>query len=329
MASDRSITPEPAAGSGAVPGAPSPAEGEGGAHAPREGSRTASGGHGTAPGGHGSASVPGGHGSARHASRARGRTADSEAGTPAATGRTITAEAPADGSVPVRAHEPTGATAAAAAPAPDATDAGAPEAGAPEAGAAEEPAPQAGAAGEPAPQAGAAGEPTPQAGAAGEPAPEPGALEELAARAAKADEYLALAQRTKADFDNFRRRAAREAAAAQERGAVRLALELLPAIDNLERALAHAESEGAGDGCGDDSFVAGIRHVHADVIAALGRAGIECYSPDGERFDPQLHEAVAQQPTEGAEPGVIVEVYQRGYRIGDSVVRPARVVVAG
>src|SRR5579875_1986528 len=190
MASDRSITPEPAAGSGAVPGAPSPAEGEGGAHAPREGSRTASGGHGTAPGGHGSASVPGGHGSARHASRARGRTADSEAGTPAATGRPITAEAPADGSVPVRAHEPTGATAAAAAPAPDATDAGAPEAGAPEAG--------------------AAGEPTPQAGAAGEPAPEPGALEELAARAAKADEYLALAQRTKADFDNFRRRAGRQ-----------------------------------------------------------------------------------------------------------------------
>lgn len=154
-------------------------------------------------------------------------------------------------------------------------------------------------------------------------------LDALTAKAAKADEYLALAQRTKADFENYRKRATRDAAAAQERGAVRLALELLPAIDNLERALAHADSDPAGDTGNGDSFVAGIRHVHADVLAALGRAGIECYSPEGELFDPQLHEAVAQQPIEGAEPGVIVEVYQRGYRVGDAVVRPARVVVAG
>ena len=153
-------------------------------------------------------------------------------------------------------------------------------------------------------------------------------LDALTAKAAKADEYLALAQRTKADFENYRKRATRDAAAAQERGAVRLALELLPAIDNLERALAHADSDAGADG-DDGSFVAGIRHVHADVIAALGRAGIECYSPQGERFDPQLHEAVAQQPIEGAKPGTIVEVYQRGYRLGDAVVRPARVVVAG
>ncbi len=154
-------------------------------------------------------------------------------------------------------------------------------------------------------------------------------LDALVAKAAKADEYLALAQRTKADFENYRKRATRDAAAAQERGAIRLALELLPAIDNLERALAHADSENGGESPGDDSFVAGIRHVHADVIAALARAGIESYSPDGEPFDPQLHEAVAQQPIEGAEPGSIVEVYQRGYRVGESVVRPARVVVAG
>ena len=65
------------------------------------------------------------------------------------------------------------------------------------------------------------------------------------------------------------------------------------------------------------------------MVAALKRAGIERYSPEGERFDPQFHEAVAQQPVEGAEPGVVVEVFQRGYRMGDSVVRPARVVVAG
>jgi molecular chaperone GrpE len=170
---------------------------------------------------------------------------------------------------------------------------------------------------------------------AGPPAPEEAGqgraqLEALAAKAQKADEYLALAQRTQADFENYRKRAAREAKSAQERGAVKLALELLPAIDNLERALAHAEDGDAPvDGNGTDSLIAGIKHVHADVVAALKRAGIERYSPEGERFDPQFHEAVAQQPVEGAEPGVVVEVFQRGYRLGDNVVRPARVVVAG
>jgi molecular chaperone GrpE len=149
-------------------------------------------------------------------------------------------------------------------------------------------------------------------------------LEELAAKAEKADEYLDLAQRTKADFENYRRRATREAAAAQERGVSKLARELLPAVDNLDRALAAAEATTDGD-----DLVSGIKLVHADVIAALGRVGIERFSPEGERFDPQLHEAVAQQSVEGAEPGTVVEVYQRGYRLGASVLRPARVVVAG
>jgi molecular chaperone GrpE len=148
-------------------------------------------------------------------------------------------------------------------------------------------------------------------------------LEELAAKAQKADEYLELAQRTKADFENYRKRAAREAAAAQERGVVKLALQLLPAVDNLDRALA------ATDGSEDsDTLASGIKVVHSEVIAALARMGIEPYSPQGERFDPQHHEAVAQQPVDGAEPGTIVEVYQCGYRLRDSVLRPARVVVA-
>ncbi len=155
-------------------------------------------------------------------------------------------------------------------------------------------------------------------------------LEALAARAEKADEYLALAQRTQADFENYRKRATREAKAAQERGAVKLAQALLPAIDNLDRALAHADevvADGANNGAA--TLVAGLKHVHADVIAALGNVGIERYSPEGEPFDPQFHEAVAQQPVEGAQPGVVVEVFQRGYRMGENVVRPARVVVAG
>jgi molecular chaperone GrpE len=148
-------------------------------------------------------------------------------------------------------------------------------------------------------------------------------LEELTAKAEKADEYLELAQRTKADFENYRKRAARETATAQERGVAKLALELLPAVDNLDRAL--EASDGSGE---SETLVSGVKLVHAGVLAALARVGIEPYSPVGERFDPQRHEAVAQQPVEGVDPGTIVEVYQRGYRLGDSVLRPASVVVA-
>ena len=158
--------------------------------------------------------------------------------------------------------------------------------------------------------------------AEGDPSLDP-ELEALTARAVKADEYLALAQRKQAEFENFRKRAQRDAQLASERGATRLAKELLPAVDNLERALEHAPAEADEHG-----FVAGVRHVHSDLIAALQRSGIEQYSPEGEPFDPTLHEAVAQQPIEGAEPGTVVEVFQRGYRAGETVVRPARVVVA-
>jgi molecular chaperone GrpE len=153
-------------------------------------------------------------------------------------------------------------------------------------------------------------------------------LEELTAKASKADQYLELAQRTKADFENYRKRASREAAAAQERGVAKLAKELLPAVDNLDRALEAAETA-AGDNGAESTLASGIKLVHADVISALARAGIERYSPEGEVFDPQHHEAVAQQPVDGAQPGTIVEVYQRGYRLGTAVIRPARVLVAG
>jgi molecular chaperone GrpE len=165
--------------------------------------------------------------------------------------------------------------------------------------------------------------------------PEPQSPEDqLSAKAAKADEYLELAKRTKADFENYRKRASREIAAAQERGIAKLARELLPGVDDLDRALEAAERSAAtqgGNGAVDDiesQLVSGIKLVHADVIAGLARAGIERFSPHGERFDPQHHEAVAQQSVEGAESGTIVEVYQRGYRLGETVLRPARVVVA-
>ena len=147
-------------------------------------------------------------------------------------------------------------------------------------------------------------------------------LDELAAKAEKADEYLQLAQRTQADFENYRKRAAREARLAQDRGVAKLAKELLPAIDNLDRALKAAAEE-------QSPIAEGIKLVHVDLLSALQRLGVEPFSPDGQQFDPQFHEAVAQQPVEGVESGTVAEVFQQGYRLGDSVLRPARVLVAG
>jgi molecular chaperone GrpE len=147
-------------------------------------------------------------------------------------------------------------------------------------------------------------------------------LDELVETAAQRDEYLALAQRTQADFENYRKRVAREAAVAQERGVAFLARELLPALDSLDRALEAAAQ--------DDPLLQGVRLVRSELGTALQRAGIESFSPVGETFDPSLHEAMATaaQPAGGAQTGTVVEVYQPGYRLGASVIRPARVVVA-
>jgi molecular chaperone GrpE len=149
-----------------------------------------------------------------------------------------------------------------------------------------------------------------------------GDLDELVRTAAQRDEYLALAQRTQADFENYRKRVAREAAAAQERGVSSLAKELLPALDNLDRALAAAQE--------DDPLLEGVRLVRSELAGALARVGIESFDPVGEPFDPEVHEAVAtaEQGPGGAGSGTVVEVYQAGYRLGASVIRPARVVVA-
>jgi molecular chaperone GrpE len=195
------------------------------------------------------------------------------------------------------------------------------EAGPPGGPAAAEPAPEGG----PAPGA----EPGPDDGpapAAVEPEPEPEldpAL--LRERAAKADEYLALAQRTQADFENFRKRMTRDVRAAEARGMGRLARELLPALDNLDRAIAAVE---ASDGQEEHHLTEGIRLVQSELASALARTGIEAYAVKGERFDPVHHEAVAQTPVTGAEPGSIVEVLQSGYRLHELVLRPARVIVA-
>src|SRR4051794_8649682 len=134
------------------------------------------------------------------------------------------------------------------------------------------------------------------------------------------DQYLALAQRTQADFENYRKRMRSEVALAEKRGMAKLARELMPALDTLDHALAQDVPEGA--------FGEGIRLVENELRAALGRVGIESYAPKGEPFDPQVHEAVSQLPVEGVEAGTVFEVMQQGYRHGDTVLRPARGVVA-
>ncbi len=149
-----------------------------------------------------------------------------------------------------------------------------------------------------------------------------GDIDQLLETAKQRDEYLALAQRTQADFENYRKRMAREAAAGYERGVSALSKELLPALDNLDRAL-----EAAAE---DDPLLQGVRLVRKELKAALARAGIESFCPLGETFDPSVHEAVATaaQPPGGAVSGIVVEVYQDGYRLGEGILRPARVVVA-
>jgi molecular chaperone GrpE len=172
----------------------------------------------------------------------------------------------------------------------------------------------------------AAAPPDPEAPGTGEtsfadaeapPASERAAAEDVENEAAK---YLALAQRTQADFENYRKRMARENAAAKDRGVASIAKELLPALDHLEIALKAAE--------GHEDVVKGFALVHDEILAALGRVGIEAFAPQGEPFDPNEHEAMAAHPSEEHESGTVTEVYQRGYRLNGAILRPARVVVA-
>jgi molecular chaperone GrpE len=135
------------------------------------------------------------------------------------------------------------------------------------------------------------------------------------------DEYLALAQRAQADFENYRKRAAKEAAAAGERAKGNLVRELLPVVDNLERALASAGDE-------EQHLAEGVRLVHSELLAVLERSGVEAFDPSGETFDPTVHEALSTRSENGADPGVVLEVVEKGYKLNGAVLRPARVIVS-
>ncbi|HZO06874.1 MAG TPA: nucleotide exchange factor GrpE [Solirubrobacterales bacterium] len=143
----------------------------------------------------------------------------------------------------------------------------------------------------------------------------------LADAEAKKDEYLELAKRTQADFENYRKRMASEVQAAALRGKGEMARELIEAVDNLERAL-----ESAGES--PDGLAGGVEMVLRGMREALSRNGIEAVDPKGEKFDPTEHEALSTLPVEGAESGLVVEVMQKGYRFGEHLIRPARVVVS-
>ena len=143
------------------------------------------------------------------------------------------------------------------------------------------------------------------------------AMRELAA--ANHDRYL----RAVAELDNVRKRAARDVEKARRYGLERLAQALLPVIDSLEAGLASAEQATA------ESLLDGKRATMRLMNSALEQVGIKELDPHGEPFDPALHEAMAVAPSDNAEPGTVIEVFQKGYSIHDRLLRAARVVVAG
>jgi molecular chaperone GrpE len=148
------------------------------------------------------------------------------------------------------------------------------------------------------------------------PAPDP-----LETALSERDAYLDLAQRVQADFENYRKRAAREQERLVAHAHERLVRELLPILDDLERALEAAERHE------EAQLVEGVKLVEQSLRNALGKEGLAEIDTDG-AFDPHVHEALLTKPGNGTEPGSVLEVVQRGYRVGDRVVRPAKVIVA-
>ena len=157
----------------------------------------------------------------------------------------------------------------------------------------------------------------PESGAAAEETLE----ERLAATEARAEEHLDDLKRLAAEFDNYRKRATREQESVLSRAAERVVKELLPVLDDLERALEAADQHE------EAKLEEGVRLIHRQLLAVLDREGLQEIETDG-RFDPHVHEALLAQPAD-AEEGTVLQVVQKGYRLGDRVLRPARVVVAG
>ncbi len=144
--------------------------------------------------------------------------------------------------------------------------------------------------------------------------------EQLAALEAERDEHLNDLKRVAAEFENYRKRVLRDQESLVARAHERLVKELLPVLDDLERALAAAEEHE------EAKLEEGVRLVHRELADALAREGLAEIETNGV-FDPHVHEALLSQPSDQDE-GSVLEVVQKGYRLGDRVLRPARVVVA-
>jgi molecular chaperone GrpE len=144
---------------------------------------------------------------------------------------------------------------------------------------------------------------------------------ELEALRNENEELIDTLQRLQADFENYRKRAAREQESLVARAGERIVKELLPVLDDLERALEAAEQHE------EAKLEEGVKLVHRQLEQLLAKEGLAPVETDG-KFDPHVHEALLTQPS-AAEEGSVIEVLQKGYRLGDRVLRPARVVVAG
>jgi len=149
---------------------------------------------------------------------------------------------------------------------------------------------------------------------------EPTLEEQVAALEAERDEHLNDLKRVAAEFENYRKRVLRDQESLVARAHERLVKELLPVLDDLERALAAAEEHE------EAKLEEGVRLVHRELDDALAREGLAEIETDGQ-FDPHVHEALLSQPS-SEEEGTVIEVVQKGYKLGDRVLRPARVVVA-
>ena len=143
--------------------------------------------------------------------------------------------------------------------------------------------------------------------------------DELTKAQKQAEEYLNMAQRVQADFDNFRKRNKATRADAFEDGAREFIRQLLPVVDNLERALSQQTE--------DESFKTGVNMIYRQLMDVLEKRGVEVIDRPGEKFDPNLENAVMQGTADEGEPGTVCAVLQKGYRMGDAVLRFAMVKV--
>jgi molecular chaperone GrpE len=144
---------------------------------------------------------------------------------------------------------------------------------------------------------------------------------ELEAAHQQRDEYLDLLQRSQAEFENHKKRAQRDAQNTWARKKQELVAELLPVVDNLERGLAVATQD-------QGQLREGVELVLRELVSVLERNGVYSFSPEGEVFDPTAHEALSTIQKEDTDAGLVLEVIQKGYRLGDTIIRPARVVVS-